>query len=352
MEKIIQYLSQEYFGNTLDQYLYFFLIIIGFAILAKAVYYIFKHKARKLTAMSDTKIDDMIIDFVEEPISLILVVIGFWTGFKTLNLSEGFQEFVSEVLTIVFLLIVTWLVVRLVDVVVKGFLSPLVAKSESKLDDQIIPVISNLLKIAIWIMVIIVLLSELGYDVLSLVTGLGLGGVAIAMAAKDTIGHMFGGFNIFMNKPFQIDDVVLFKGHEGTIEEVGLRMSSLRTWDDTKVFIPNSEIANSVLENISARKAKRVVSNIHIAADSDSKAIEKATDTIIETVKGINGVTETVRCDFYDYLDYSLIFRLEYWIGLNEDYYRMRNRVNIEVKKVLEKMKIRLSTPPGVKAGG
>jgi MscS family membrane protein len=352
MQKIIDYLSQDYFGNTLVQYLYFFLIIIGFAILAKAVYYIFKHKARKLATMTDTKIDDMIIDFVEEPISLILVVAGFWVGFKALNLSEGFEKFVSEVLTIVFLLIATWLVVRLVDVVVKGFLSPLVEKSESKLDDQVIPVISNLAKIAIWIMVIIVLLSELGYDVLSLVTGLGLGGVAIAMAAKDTIGHMFGGFNIFMNKPFQIDDIVNFKGQEGTIEEVGLRMSSLRTWNDTKVFIPNSEIANSILENISARKAKRVISTIHVAADTDSKAIEKATDAIAETVKGMDGVTETVRCDFFDYHDYSLVFRLEYWVGLNEDYYRTRNRVNIEAKKVLEKMKIRLTTPPVVKAGG
>ncbi|MBN1574055.1 MAG: mechanosensitive ion channel family protein [Deltaproteobacteria bacterium] len=350
MEKLIDYLSQTYFGNTLVQYLYFFLIIIGFAILAKAIYYTFKHKISKLTNKTDTKLDNMIIDFIEEPISLILVVVGFWVAFKTLNLSEEFEKFISQVLTIIFLLIVTWLVVRLVDVVVKGFLSPLVAKSESKLDDQVIPVISNLAKIAIWIMVIIVLLSELGYDVLSLVTGLGLGGVAIAMAAKDTIGHMFGGFNIFMNKPFQIDDVVLFKGTEGTIEEVGLRMSSLRTWDDTKVFIPNSEIANSVLENISARKAKRVVSNIHVAVDVNAASIEKATDTIIKTVKSIDGITENVRCDFYDYLDFSLIFRLEYWIELDKDYFRMRNKVNTETKKVLEKMKIRLSHPPGAKA--
>ncbi len=352
MENLIKYLSQEYFGNTLDQYLYFFIIIIGFAILAKAIYYTFKYKISKLTNKTDTKIDNMIIDFVEEPISLIIVILGFWVAFKALNLSEGFETFVSQVLTIVFLLIATWLVVRLVDVVVKGFLSPLVAKSESKLDDQVIPVISNLAKIAIWIMVIIVLLSELGYDVLSLVTGLGLGGVAIAMAAKDTIGHMFGGFNIFMNKPFQIDDVVLFKGHEGTIEEVGLRMSSLRTWDDTKVYIPNSEIANSVLENISARKAKRVVSNIHVAVDVNAAAIEKATDTIVKTVKSIDGIREDVRCDFNDYLDFSLIFRLVYWVKLDQDYYGMRNKVNLQVKKVLEKMKIRLSTPPGVKIGG
>lgn len=351
MEKIMGYLSQTYFGNTLDRYLYFFLIIIGFAILAKAIYYLFKHKVRKLAEKTETDIDNMIVDFIEEPISLILVVVGFWVAFKTITLSEGFEKFVSQVLTVVFLLIATWLVVRLVDVMVKGFLTPLVAKSESKLDDQVIPVISNLAKIAIWIMVIIVLLSEFGYDVLSLITGLGLGGVAIAMAAKDTIGHMFGGFNIFMNKPFQIDDIVLFNGYDGTIEEVGLRMSTMRTWDDTKVYIPNSEIANSMLENISARRGRRVVINLHLMADSRAADVEKLTKNVVKAVESVEGTRKDARCDFYDYLDFSLVLRLAYWIELDQDYFGTRHRVNVEIKNALEKMKVKLATPPGVKIG-
>ncbi len=349
MERIVEFFSQSYLGNTLDRYIYFFLIIIGFAILAKVVYYVFKHKIRKLTEKTETQIDDMIIDFIEEPLSLMIVIAGFWAAFNVISLSESFDKFISRVLTVIFLLIVTWLVVRLVDVVVKGFLSPLVEKSESKLDDQIIPVISNLAKIAIWIMVIIVLLSEFGYDILSLVTGLGLGGVAIAMAAKDTIGHMFGGFNIFMNKPFQIDDIVSFKGKEGPIEEVGLRMSTLRTWDDTKVYIPNSEISNSILENISARRGRRVVLTIHAAVDSKAADMEKFADAIVKTIQKIDGIRDGVRCDFFDYGDFSLIFRLAYWVELDYDYYGIRHRINVEIKKGLEKLNVKLTPPPGGK---
>lgn len=350
MERIFEFFSQSYYGNTLDRYVYFFLIIIGFAILAKIVYYVFKHKIRKLTEKTETKIDDMIIDFIEEPLSLMIVIGGFWVAFNVISLSESFDKFISQVLTVIFLLIVTWFVVRLVDVVVKGFLSPLVEKSESKLDDQVIPVISNLAKMAIWIMVIIVLLSEFGYDVLSLVTGLGLGGVAIAMAAKDTIGHMFGGFNIFMNKPFQIDDIVSFKGKEGPIEEVGLRMSTLRTWDDTKVYIPNSEISNSILENISARRGRRIVLTIHAAVDSKAAAMEKFADAIVKTIEKIDGIRDGVRCDFFDYGDFSLIFRLAYWVELDYDYYGIRHRINVEIKKALEKLNIKLTPPPVGKA--
>jgi len=175
METITEYLSQEYFGNTLLKYLYFFLIIIGFAVLARAIYYLFKTRLRKLAQKTKTGFDEMIIDFIEEPIVLIVIVGGVYLAFNILTLSEAVDAFINRVILIVFLLAVTWLIVRLVDVIVKGFLSPLADKTESKLDDQIIPIVSNLAKVAIWIMVIIVLLSELGYDVFSLITGLGLG---------------------------------------------------------------------------------------------------------------------------------------------------------------------------------
>ncbi len=346
MKAITEFLSQDYLGNTLLKYLYFFLIIIAFAILARAIYYLFKTRLRKIAKKTKTGLDEMIIDFIEEPIVLIVVVGGFFFAFKILTLSEAVAAFINRVILIVFLLSVTWLIVRLVDVMVKGFLSPLADKTESKLDDQIVPIVSNLAKVAIWIMVIIVLLSELGYDVFSLITGLGLGGVAIAMAAKDTLGHMFGGFNIFMNKPFQIDDIVFLKGYEGTIEEVGIRTTVLRTWDDTKVFIPNSEISNSTLENISARRGRRVVLSIAVDGGTKWDTLEKATKEIKKVIEGISGVRkEDVRADLYDYGEFSVSLRVVYWIDDEDNYFDIRHKVNVEIKKVLDSSKVKLVQP-------
>ena len=349
METITEYLSQEYFGNTLLKYLYFFLIIIGFAVLARAIYYLFKTRLRKLAQKTKTGFDEMIIDFIEEPIVLIVIVGGVYLAFNILTLSEAVDAFINRVILIVFLLAVTWLIVRLVDVIVKGFLSPLADKTESKLDDQIIPIVSNLAKVAIWIMVIIVLLSELGYDVFSLITGLGLGGVAIAMAAKDTLGHMFGGFNIFMNKPFQIDDIVSLKGYEGTIEEVGIRTTVMRTWDDTKVIIPNSEISNSTLENISARRGRRVVLSIAVDGGTKWDMLEKATKEIKKIVEETPGVRNDVRADIFDYGEFSISLRVVYWVDDEDNYFDIRHRVNVEIKKVLDSSKVKL-TQPHIKA--
>jgi MscS family membrane protein len=345
MERIQEFFAKEFFGNTLDLYLFFFLTVILFALVAKLIHYLLKNNARKLTSRTNTDIDTMIVDSVEEPLVLILIVAGFYFGFKFLTLTEGVQSFVERVILVVFLLVITWLVIRLLDVIIKGVLSPLVDKTESRLDDQIIPVVSNLIKAAIWIMVIIVMLSELGYDVFSLITGLGLGGVAIAMAAKDTIGHMFGGFNIFMNKPFQIDDVVNFKGNEAVVEEVGLRMTTMRTWDTTRIYVPNSDIANSVLENISAREGRRVVHSIRISGDTPAEKIEAACAEILTELGNIDGLMEKLRCHLYAFDDYALSIRTEFWINLTVDHYSVRHRCNLTIKKILEKYGIRLVSP-------
>ena len=345
MEQVLIFFTQEFFGNTLDRYLYFFLVVIGFALLAKLIYYLLKNNIRKITHRTNNDIDTMIVDSVEEPLVLILIVAGFYLGFKFLTLSEGTQSFVDRVILVVFLLVVTWLVIRLLDVIIKGILSPLVDKTESRLDDQIIPVVSNLIKAAIWIMVVIVMLSELGYDVFSLITGLGLGGVAIAMAAKDTIGHMFGGFNIFMNKPFQIDDIVNFKGTEAVVEQVGLRMTTMRTWDTTRIYVPNSDIANSVMENISAREGRRVVHGIRISGDTPADKIEGACVEITSELAKNDGLMEKLRCHLYDFDDYALSIRTEFWVKLTADHFAVRHQCNLTIKEILEKHGIRLVSP-------
>ncbi len=278
MTSLGNFMSQVYFGNTMDRYLYFFLIVIGAAVLARMIYYLFKNSARKMAKKTKTSLDDVIIDFVEEPITLLFLVGGVYFALKILVMTPPVTKFVGQVIIIVFLVAVTWLVTRMFDVLVEAFLRPLASKTETKLDDQIIPIISAMVKVSIWVMVIIVLLSEMGYDVLSLITGLGVGGAAIAIAAKESLGQMFGGFNIFMNKPYQMDDTIVYKGIEGKVEEVGLRMTTMRTFEDTRVLIPNSEISNSLMENLSARRARRALLYLAVAPETNAETLQRCSD--------------------------------------------------------------------------
>jgi len=345
MEELKIFLLKTYFGNTLWEYLYFFLIILAVAIVTKGTYFLFKTRARRLAKKTRSKLDDLIIDNIEEPIALLMVIGGSFFASKTLYFTDKVRLFISHIIFIVFLLAITWFVIRMLDVVIKGFLTPLASKTKSKLDDQLIPIVTNIVKVAIWIMVIIVLLSELGYDVFSLITGLGIGGIAIAIAAKETLGHMFGGFNIFVNKPFQIDDNILFKGYEGTIEEVGIRMTAMRSVDDTKIIIPNSEIANSLVENLSERRARRTLLFVRIDPETGSTDIEKAAEKIKKIVGGIEGVRNDVRADLFDFVDYSMTYRIVYWVTDLPAYFGLRHEANMAIVRALEETGVKLCRP-------
>jgi MscS family membrane protein len=345
MAALEEFFGRVYFGNTMERYVYFFLIIIGAAIVARAIYYLFKTRIRKFTQKTKTQLDELVIDHIEEPITLLFVVVGFFFAFKVLVLTDDVREFVGRVVFIVFLLNITWLFVRIVDFMIDGFLLPLVSKTASKLDDLILPVASTLIKSAIWVMVIIVLLSELGYDVLSLITGLGVGGAAIAIAAKDTLGHVFGGLNIFMNKPFQMGDTIVYKGIEGTVEEVGLRITIMRTVDDTQVFIPNSEISNSLLENLSARRARRTLLFVAVAPDTEAKKLERASESVKKALEATPGVRPGATCDLFDYVNYSMTFRIVYWIEDLPNYFTLRGRANTAIRRAIEESGVKLATP-------
>lgn len=338
-------LNQVYFGNTMDRYLYFFLIIIGAVILARMVYYFFKSSARKMAKRTKTSLDDVIIDFVEEPLTLLFVVGGVFLAFKVLVMTPSATTFVSQVIFIVFLLAVTWLITRMFDVLVETFLRPLASKTETKLDDQIIPIISTMVKVSIWVMVIIVMLSEMGYDVLSLITGLGVGGAAIAIAAKESLGQMFGGFSIFMNKPYQMDDAIIYKGIEGTVEEVGLRMTTMRTVEDSRLLIPNSEISNNLLENLSARRARRALLFVAVAPETDAEKLQRCSDYIKKTLEKTPGLRKGASCDLYDFVSYAMTFRIVYWVEDIPNYFQLRHAANIAVKRALEEAGARLASP-------
>ncbi len=345
MASFENFLNQVYFGNTMDRYLYFFLIVIAAVVIARMVYYVFKNSARRMAKRTRTNLDDVIIDFVEEPITLLFVIGGVFFAFKILVMTPSTGKFVGQVIFIVFLLAVTWLITRLFDVLVETFLRPLATKTETKLDDQIIPIISTMVKVSVWVMVIIVMLSEMGYDVLSLITGLGVGGVAIAIAAKESLGQMFGGFNIFMNKPYQMDDTIIYKGIEGRIEEVGLRVTTMRTVEDTRIVIPNGEISNNLLENLSARRARRALLFVAVAPETDAESLQHCSDYVKKALEETPGVRKGVSCDLYDFVNYAMTFRIVYWIEDIPNYFQLRHSANIVVKRALQETGVRLASP-------
>ncbi len=240
---------------------------------------------------------------------------------------------------------------RLVDVI-EYYLNRLVGKTETKLDDMLVPIVRKALRITIAI-VAVLLISEniLGANVKSLLLSAGVGGIAIALAAKDTIANFFGSITIFTDRPFQMGELVKIGEHIGPVEEVGFRSTRLRTLQGHLVTIPNSVIANSPVENLGKRPFIRRTSNITITYDSGHTKAKRAVEIIKDILADIPEVNtdpeKPPRVFFNEFNDCSLNIYMSYWIKPADYwlYHEVNQRVNLEIMKRFEAEKIEFAFP-------
>src|SRR5690606_21829642 len=163
-----------------------------------------------------------------------------------------------------------------------------------KLDDQLVPLLRKTLKVFIAVLGAIFVLQNLDVDVGSLLAGLGLGGLAFALAAKDTVANFFGSLVVFIDKPFQIGDWVVIGGTEGEIEEVGFRTTRVRTFYNSLVTIPNAKLTDTAIDNYGARRWRRYVANLGLTYDTPPERME----AFCEGVRGIIQRLDGMRRDY------------------------------------------------------
>lgn len=346
METVRSILDAVFFGNTIWQYTFFLGTIAAGIIVGKILYYIFKTSLRKVTEKSRTRFDDYFLDIIEEPVVLLTVTLGVWIGIRFLTLNEAAGLFFNNVVFVLVAITLSWFFLRFIDMMVREYVEPLVQKSESKLDDQVLPMVRKSAKAIVVILAVIIVLSNLGYDILSLLAGLGIGGLAIALAAQDAVKNIIGGFSIFWDKPFQIDDFIEIGGQSGTVKEVGIRSTRLKTIGGTTIVIPNSKVADTVLENFSTRQARRMVVNIGLTYDTPAARMDEAIAIIQNTIREVEGIDrEDVMVRFINFGAYSLDLEVVYWITDMANWKPIIHQVNLGIKRNLDAAGIEMAFP-------
>lgn len=328
-----EFLAKEFYHNTVGDWGLTLLIILGSVILGKIIYWFFGNIVKKLTSKTKTKIDDIIVDMIEEPVVLALTILGLWYGLHRLEFSDGWYEWMGKVYHILLTVNVTWLVARMIDAIIEEYIVPLTEKTESDLDDQIIPIVRKGLRSAVWILGIIVALNNAGYDVGALIAGLGIGGLALAMAAKDSVSNIFGGIMIFTDKPFQVGDRIKVGGFDGTITEVGIRTSRMRTLEGRLVTIPNSQFTGNMVENVTAEPTRKVTLNLGLTYDMTSEKMEEAITVLKEISAANSDIEEKIVVGFNSFGDFSLGILFIYYIKKEADIMDTQTTMNLTILK-------------------
>ncbi|RZK52292.1 MAG: mechanosensitive ion channel family protein [Pedobacter sp.] len=256
---------------------------------------------------------------------------------KQVNNVKTVQPFtLGELLdkTFLFLIILSffWIILRIIDFIAHVFTYKAI-KSENKADDQLVPFLKELFKFVIYFIGFFVLLGYVfEVNALSLITGLGIGGIAIALAAKETLENLIASFTIFIDKPFTVGDLVKVDGIEGTVEKVGFRSTVFRSTDKTTIIIPNRAMIDGVLENLTRRNYRRVKFNIGITYETDSAMIKNIIADITRYLEEETHTTD-ISVTFDSFADSALNIQVLYLVEHIEfsDYLKIKEGVNFKI---------------------
>jgi len=338
-------LTKTYYGNTVKEWFIALLIILAALVAGKALYWFFGNIIKAVTKKTKTKLDDIIIDMIEEPIVFSLTLFGIWYGLGTLTLGETFEKWIGIIFQILIVINVAWLLARLFDSIFKNYLLPLTEETDTDLDDQLLPLVRKGTKAVIWILAIIVALNNAGYEVGPLIAGLGIGGIAFAMAAKDTISNIFGGFTIFTDKPFKVRDRIKIEGFDGTIKEIGLRSTRLETLEGRIVTIPNSTFSDKPVENITSEPSRKVVLNLGLTYDTNPKQMQKALSILKEIAAKNKDIEDKILVSFNGFGDFAMNILFIYYIKKGSDVLDTQTDMNLEILNLFNKNKLEFAYP-------
>jgi MscS family membrane protein len=337
-----------FIGNTLEDWLVALAIAVGSIVVSKLFYLISTKGIERIFEKTKNRFMYITTDMLEEPIAVIIVIAGFYNAERHLAFPTGVDAKVDKVLLFTMILVLTWMVARLLNDLITEYIVPLTEKSDSKLDDQLLPILRKILSIVVWVLGIVIALDNVGYNVGTIIAGLGIGGLAFAFAAQETIANFFGGVTIFIDSPFVIDDRIKITGFDGWVREVGLRTTKLETLDGRRLTMPNSIFSKNVIENVSSEPATRLVETVGLACDQKSAVIEKAIVVLKETLAADADLTDKSTVWFQNFGDCSWDLCVVLWVKKGADYAGTVSRVNLSIVKALEKAKIEFSLPTNV----
>lgn len=354
----IGFLNDIFIGNSVKNYLIAAAILIfGLVfkrifsrILSKIIYKFFK------SVHSGTD-SNVFVGLLIRPIELLIMFIAIYLAINQLEypLNEvifrrtntagkvpvvyqiKLIQVIDKLFLLLFIISFFRIILRIIDFIAHIFLYKS-SLTVNKSDDQMVPFVKELSKIVTIIFAIFVILgSVFNLNVATIIAGLGIGGIAVALAAQDTLQNLLGSFTIFADRPFVVGDLIRIDKYEGTIEKVGFRSTLLRTTDKTLVVIPNKKMVDSPLENLSLRNSHRMKFNVALNHDTPSEAMMKIAEEIERFINSRPLIGEDTIVSFDTMSESALNIQVQYFVIVAEgaDYAKIKEEINYQIMKIV-----------------
>ena len=340
---IQQLTNLMFWGNNILDYLIFTLIFFTGFLVVKIIEHVILRRLKKWAEKTATTFDDFIIGVIKR-IAVPLAYFGvFYLGINILALDPLFKKIIN----IVAIAILTLAAVRFgIALISYGFEVCLSKREKNAALKRSLDGILVVVKVVIWGLAIVFFLDNLGFKISAVIAGLGIGGVAVALAAQAVLGDLFSYFAILFDRPFEIGDFIITGDYLGTVEHVGIKTTRIRSLSGEQLIFSNTDLTNSRVRNYKRMEKRRVLFKLGVTYQTTSKQV-KAIPKIIENI--IKNVKDTIfdRAHFFSYGDFALIFEIVYYV-LGSDYNKymdIQQEINFAIKERFETEGIEFAYP-------
>ena len=345
-----QFLLKEILGNTLQDYSWFFGAILLGIIFKKLISkylsrLLFKIIGKKGAEVGVEKFDELLTKPIGLCIMLSIIYLGsthisYPTEWNLATENEiGLRMFIHKGFSLIYVYSIFWIILRFIDYI-SLILHKRAEQTENKMDDQLIPFVIDIVKIITYIFALIIVMGNIfNVNVTALATGVGIGGIAIAMASKESLENLLGSFTIFLDQPFTVGDTVTVGSVTGTVEKVGFRSTRIRTFDRSLVTLPNKKMIEAELDNLGMRPVRRVKFNVGLTYETSPDQMKAIVSEIQEMINQHEKTNQEGKVRFQEFGSSSLDILVMYFVDSPkwEDLINVKEDVNYKIMEIVKK---------------
>ncbi len=351
IDRVVNALPPSLHGKLFNiawwQYLALILLVLVGALVQRMLRAVVAKRLISLSQKLKRKWPAKVIDVIASPGATLVTAIVLRIGYPQLGLPLAVSAAMATTVRLLITVSVLWAIYRSIDVL-SAWLAGRASRTESKLDDQLVPLLRKSLKVAVFVMGTLVILQNLHFNVTTLLTSVSIGTLAIGLAAKDTLANLFGSVSIFIDGPFQIGDWINVMGVDGSVEEVGFRSTRIRTFYNSVVVIPNARVADSKIDNFGQRQYRRCKVTLGLTYDTTPEQMQ----AFVEGCRGIIKNNSMTRKDNYEvhmvgFGDSALEVMLYFFFECNSwsDELRERHNIFLELMRLARALGVSFAFP-------
>ena len=314
--------------------------------LAKLFDYFTRAYVKKWASKTETRVDDILVGLVDGPIKVIVFVILLHIGVQGMDWPPMVAKYLTRGLTVIVAVSLTYAAIRGLDLLLVQWRRRGGSEIDRTFNDQFLPFLRTIARIFIVAVAALMTLEALNIEVKGLITGLGIGGLAFALAAQDTVANLFGAVAVFVDKPFQVGDLIRVDTMEGVVESIGLRSTRVRHPDGHLITVPNKTMGNATIINITRRPSIKTTMNIGITYDTPTAKVKEALQILDEVLRP-HPMTEDLIISFNKFTDSALNLQVIHWFKSTDMkvYWTAMQELNLAIKEAFDRAQINFAFP-------